>query len=337
MLAGTGLLLLIGLAVLSAPCGGDNRSRDQDTPALPTRPSGTADGAAPEDLDSAAAAPTLRAVTTLYVLEYFTRRIAGDSVEVVNLIPPGVEAHDFEPTPADIRKLDEADLIVYNGSGFESWIGRALKAIDDDSRIVMEVSRGLTDKPFAADDEEGDDGAHEVLDPHLWLAPLKAIRQVNLIRDGLTRAKPARAQIYTENAQDLIGELEKLHHWHVAALRDCRLRKFVTSHAAFGYLAAAYGLEQVPISGLSPESEPSPRHMAKLVDTIRDLGVKHLLVEPGISPRLAETLASEVGATLLTLHPLENLTADELARGENYDSLMYANLDSLSTALECTQ
>ena len=263
----------------------------------------------------------MQIVTTIYPLEYFISRIAEDSVEVVNPVPPGVEAHDFEPKPDDIRRLNSADLIIYNGSGFEPWIDRALESIDESERIAIETSRGLADLASG--------------DPHVWLDPLKAVEQVKLIRDGLSRSDSDRADFYAENAESLITELEQLNAQFQSGLAECRLREFVTAHDAFGYLAQRYDLEQVPISGLSPEAEPSPGDLAKLVDRIKELGVKYVMVEVIISPRLAETLAKEVGAETLILHPLESLTADESKRGETYFSIMTANLNNLRTALEC--
>ena len=298
------MLTLLGLTALTAACA------DKENPAASTT-----------DVQSQADSGKMRVVTTLYPLEYFISRIGGDSVEIINPVPPGVEAHDFEPRPDDIRKLNSADLIVYNGSGFEPWIDRALESIDGSERIAIETSRGLADLASG--------------DPHIWLDPLKAIEQVNLVRDGMSRADSDRADFYAENAGVLIAELEELHARFQSALAECRLSEFVTSHDAFGYLARRYDLKQVAIAGLSPEAEPLPRDFARLADRIEELEVKYVLVEVIASPRLAEALAREVGAKTLILHPLESLTADESGRGETYFSIMNANLNSLRAALEC--
>ena len=219
--------------------------------------------------------------------------------------------------------MDRADLILYNGSGFEAWIDRALNAIGRNGRVVVEAGRGLTELPGGGSD------------PHIWLDPLGATQQARLIRDGLIRADPGGAERYNRNVAALIGDLEGLHSRYRSALERCRLRRFVTSHAAFGHLAGRYGLEQVSISGIAPEAEPSPRDLARLVDEGRALGTRYVMVEPGVSRRLAETLAREVGADLLALTPLESLTVDQSESGETYFSLMEANLDTLRTALEC--
>ena len=271
---------------------------------------------------------TALVVTTLYPLEYFARRIGGDSVKVVNLISNGVEAHDFEPSPGDMQKLDSADLIIFNGSDFEPWMVRALESIGKDGRLVLEAGHGLTDNGVAKKDGER-------VDPHVWLDPLIAAEQARLVQNGLSHARPALGEAFDEHADTLIRELEELDREFSSGLADCRLKEFVTSHDAFGYLARRYGLETIPISGLSPEAQPSPRDLARLADTVRELGIKHVMVESIVNSRLARTLADEVDAGLLTLHPLESLTNDQSERGENYFSLMSNNLGNLRTALEC--
>ncbi len=296
------MLTLIGITALATACAGEERpvgSNASDQPG----------------------SGKMRVVTTLYALEYFIGRIGGDSVEVINLVPPGVEAHDFEPRPDDIRQLNSADLIVYNGTGFEPWIDRALESIDESQTLIVETSSGLTDLTSG--------------DPHVWLDPLKAIEQVKPILDGMSRADSDSAEVYAENAGLLVAELEQLDARFQFALAECRLSEFVTSHDAFGYLARRYGLKQVAIAGLSPEAEPLSRDFARLADRIEELEVRYVLVEVIVSVRLAEALAKEVGAQTLVLHPLESLTADESVRGETYFSIMNANLKSLRAALEC--
>ena len=171
--------------------------------------------------------------------------------------------------------------------------------------------------------------------PHVWLDPLKAVVQVEAIGAALRRSTPAKADRFAENGSLLVSELEHLHQQFQMGLSGCGMRHFVTSHAAFGYLAQRYGLRQVPISGLAPEAEPSPQDLSRIVETIRDLGVHYVMAENVGNPRLVETLAAEVNATVLTLHPLESLTREEIERGETYFSVMESNLRNLRTALEC--
>ena len=318
------LLCLLGIGLLVVGCATEEPKSDSSTDEGVGQPlTAMAVGSEP--------AP-IQVVTTLYPLEYFTQRIAGDAAEVVNLISPGVSSHDFEPTPADIRQLQAASLIIYNGSGLEPWVDRAIHAIGSGERTVLEASLGLAKAALDGhEDGEGSGG----LDPHVWLDPLIAMDQVDLIREGVSQARPDISGILAENADALTRDLRMLHLGFETGLANCRLRQFVTAHAAFGYLAQRYGLIQVPISGISPEAVPSPGDLAGLADIVRDLGVTYVMVEPITSPKLAETLADEADAAILTLHPLASLTLEESKRGETYLSLMEVNLANLRTALEC--
>jgi zinc transport system substrate-binding protein len=265
----------------------------------------------------------LSVATTTYPLEYFARRVGGEAVSVINLVPPGVEAHDFEPSPADIRALREAHVVVYNGAGFEPWIGRALASGSNASRVVVNTA------PPGG-------GAEHLQDPHTWLDPLLAMEQVNAVRDGLAKARPEQREVFLANAEALNGALFDLHQLFQRGLQECRHKLFVTSHAAFGHLAKRYGLEQVSIAGVTPEAEPSPGELAALADRLRTLGVRYLLVEPIIGQELSLSLAREIGADLLPIHPLESLTPEEVQGGETYFTIMQDNLRSLRTAMECS-
>jgi len=336
-------LLALCLIPAAAFACGQNSSSDTTTPASASR---TADASAGTDAGPGSPSGTttkVGVVTTLYPIEYFARRIGGDLVNVVNLVPPGVEAHDFEPSAGDIRAITNAELVLYNGAGFEPWIDRALASAGG-SALRVEVAAGLAtlegeehghgeEEDEHADGEQG--GDEHILDPHVWLDPLRATVQAAAVRDALKQLRPDAAAQFDAGAAALIAELESLHAGFVSGLAGCGFGLFVPSHAAFAYLANRYGLEQRAMAGVSPEAESTPAELARLAGELRSLGVKHVLVEPNISPRQAETLAREIGAAVLPLHPLESLTADEAQRGETYFSIMRANLESLRTALQC--
>jgi zinc transport system substrate-binding protein len=169
----------------------------------------------------------------------------------------------------------------------------------------------------------------------VWLDPELAQRQVDAIRAGLERADPAGADVYRRNAADYKAQLAELHAAFTAGLAECARREVMTSHAAFAYLTARYGLVQVPVMGVAPESEPSPADLARLVRFARQSGVTHVFTESLVSPRVAETLARELGVKTLVLNPVEGLTREEAAAGADYLALMRANLANLRTALGC--
>ena len=187
------------------------------------------------------------------------------------------------------------------------------------------------------DDGHMDDGhAHgEGLDPHMWLDPVLAVVQVERIRDALINADADNADVFRENAAALISELNELHTEFTQALANCRHDHFVTSHAAYGYLAARYAVEQIPIAGLSPEAEPSPQQLAELTDRVVDLGLGYVLVEPVLAGTLEETVQRETGIELIPIHAIESVTQDELDAHDDYFGLMRDNLASLKLALEC--
>jgi zinc transport system substrate-binding protein len=273
-------------------------------------------------------------VTTLYPLEFFANYIGGDLVEVKNLVAPGVEAHDFEPSTHHMRLMRSADMILFNGAGFEPWMERALNGLNDDPRVVVEAAFGLVDehKP-----EQNAVDSDEHLDPHVWLDLGNAARQAEKIRDALIQIAPDHQNEIQTNAENLLNELTQLDAEFRDGVKDCRMNTFVTSHSAFGHLADKYGLVQVPISGLSPESEPSPGTLADLIVEIKNTGVDYVLAESTGSKRLSVTVAAEIGAEILPIHPLESLTPEQAANGADFISLMRENLTSLIVALECSQ
>lgn len=266
------------------------------------------------------------AVASFYPLYEFTRQVADAHAEVASFIPPGVEPHDWEPSPQDRKRLRRARLFVYNGAGLEPWVGKLLRDGALEGAVVVQASAGL---PLIVP------AGSPAPDPHVWLDPVYAQSMVRTIRDGLAKADPPRAAAYTEQAKALLQRLQRLDDAFAGGLKDCPRREIVVSHSAFAYLGQRYGLTIVPVMGLAPESEPSPAQLAAIVKFAREKKVKYIFLEPLVSPKLAETLAREVGARTLVFNPIEGLTPEEQAAGKGYVALMEDNLKNLRTALEC--
>lgn len=244
----------------------------------------------------------LQVVASFYPLAYFAQEIGGDKVEVTNITPAGAEPHEYEPTAQDIARIEDSGVLILNGSGLEPW-GDNVKA----NRIVI-----------AGEDFVG-------TDPHVWLAPLLAQQMV----DKIAEAVPGNPEPLKEKLAALDAEFHQ-------GLSRCATRDIVTSHAAFGYLTAAYDLRQVPITGISPEDEPSAQELAQIADFAKKNNIKYIFFESLVSPKLAQTIAREVGAQTLVLNPIEGLSDSELAQGKNYFTEMRANLSNLKLALQCT-
>lgn len=270
----------------------------------------------------------VKVATSFYPVYEFTRAVGGDRVDVVNMVPAGTEPHDWEPTPGHIRTLNQAQLFIYSGAGMEHWVHKTLDSLDNRSLAVVEGAEGFA-LFQGADAEAGE------WDPHVWLDPLGAIHEVELIRDGLTRVDPSGAAAYAANAAAYIGQLKQLDTEYRTALSGCARREFYTTHSAFGYLARRYGVTQVPIMGLTPDAEPRPRDLARIIDQARENHVQYIFFETLVSDKIARMVAREIGATTLVLNPLEGLTDQEIGAGKSYLSVMRENLANLKLAMEC--
>jgi zinc transport system substrate-binding protein len=249
-------------------------------------------------------------VASFYPLAYAAEQVGGKSADVENLTPPGAEPHDLEVSPKDVRDVQSADLVLLLGHGFQPQLEDAAGSGD---KVVR-----LLDTPGLERFPNGD--------PHVWLDPHRyelIVRRIGDELDGGSRT------------DRLVTRLRALDREYRTGLSRCARHEIVTSHEAFAYLAQRYGLHQVTITGISPEAEPSPKDVQHVVDSVRDTGATTVFFETLVSPRLAETVARESGARTDVLNPIEGLTDNQAARGDDYFSLMQANLANLRKALGC--
>ncbi len=266
---------------------------------------------------------SLTVSASFYPLAYFAHQIGGARITVNTITPNGVEPHDYEPTTRDIIKLKASSLVLIMGDGFEPWAQRA--GVLSDGAIIS-IEHELQSSIIQKSDRP---------DPHLWLSPRIAEQMTDLIQRELTRQDPKGRGVYAANALKLKQRLQLLDQSYRKELAVCETRNLITSHAAFSYLAAEYGLTQVAISGMSPEEEPSLKDLTTLVDYARSHSVHYVFVETLTSPKLAETMSREVGAQTLVLNPIEGLTDEEMKNGSDYFTIMEANLNSLRLGLLC--
>ena len=271
----------------------------------------------------------VKVVASFYPLAEFARQVGGDRVEVINPVPAGVEPHDFEPSPKDIAVVYGAKLLVLNGAGLDAWAKNIRSSLEVRGVKVLEMAEHLDVIPSV---EEEDGGS---IDTHFWLDPVRAAREVELIRDALIGVDPAGADQYRENTNRDLAELMELDRAYRDCLASCGQKEIVTSHAAFGYLAKRYNITMVAIAGFLPEEEPSPKKLAEVATLVRRHGIRFIFMETLVNPKLAQTIANETGAGTLVFNPLEGLTDEEIDSGENYISIMQKNLENLRKALIC--
>ncbi|PWR07954.1 zinc ABC transporter substrate-binding protein [Micromonospora acroterricola] len=289
---------------------------------------GGAAGADPQRVDVVAA---------FYPLQFLAERIGGDAVRVTNLAKPGAEPHDLELTPGQVGQVSEAELIVYL-KGFQPAVDEAIGQNGGDRAFDVTSVQPLLDASAGGHNHEGEEEHGEEehgggKDPHVWLDPTRFAAIGDQLAQRLGKADPDHAADYTARSAALRADLTNLDGEFNQGLRTCQRREIVTSHAAFGYLADRYRLEQVGITGLSPDVEPSPQRLAQVIEEAKDHQASTIFFETLVSPKVAETIAGQVGARTAVLDPIEGLAAGS---GADYLSVMRTNLQALRTALSCS-
>jgi zinc transport system substrate-binding protein len=257
-----------------------------------------------------------------YPLQYVAERVAGNQADVEVLTQPGGEPHDATLSVRETALVAEADVVVVAG-GVQPAVDDAVASAAEDGTVVDTSSPGF-DTTNASQIRPDD--------PHFWLDPLLMADLGDAVAEALADTDPQQADAYRDHAADLRRDLQRLDQAYADGLADCERSTVVVSHDAFGYLDR-YGLEFAPISGLSPGAEPTPADLSRLQDLIRAEGITTVFSERLVSPRVAETLAEDVGVETAVLDPVEGL-ADE-TRDEDYLSLMRANLAALEKANGC--
>ena len=291
---------------------------------------------------------TLTVMASFYPLQYLAEKIGGEHVTVTSLTPAGAEPHDLELSPKTVDALSSADAVIYL-AGFQSAVDEAIeqqapKTVIDVSPAVQLVEAGVDANHPSEEEDEGTDEAqsseadghedhhHDMsADPHFWLDPVRMASAATLVGDKLAEANPANAEMYKTNAKALKDELTSLGNDLVSKTSTCQIKTFVTAHTAFGYLADRTGLTQVGISGLDPDSSPSPARLAEISQIAKDQGVTTIFTEALIDPKIAQTLADDLGITTAVLDPIESQTDPS----KDYSGVMNDNINALTKALNC--
>ena len=284
----------------------------------------------------------IKVVASVYPVYEFTKQVGKDKIELSMLAPAGRDPHDFEPTPKEIINIKSADIFIYHGANLEPWIDN-LKTKDTLKDVtIIEASNNIQLLEFAnhhahshSSDNDNHNHNHEHehdTDPHVWLDPARAIIEVNNIAKALAQKDPSNAAYYEENAKQYNLKLAKLDADFSANKNFFKGQKLVTNHAAFGYLANKYGLEQVAVMGLTHDAESTPETIANITNLCKEHQIKYIFTETVVNTKLTELVSKETGAEILVLNPLDALTKEEIEQGKDYLSIMYENLDNLKKA-----
>ena len=294
-------------------------------------------------------AKQLTIVTTLFPLYDFTKNIVGDRASVTMLLPPGIEAHSFEPKAGDVLKVNTADLFIFTGKFMEPWADSLLKGADNKKLFVVDASKGVDlvegDQEHRSHTQgkkeknhDSESHAHGKIDPHIWLDLANAQKMVTNILEALEARDPDNKDFYRKNADIYIMKLVDLDMQYKKGFLTCKKNIFVHGgHFAFNYLARRYNLQYISAYQGSPDSEPSPQRIISMKKKMQENNIRYIYYEELIAPRLANVLAGETGAKLLKLHGAHNISKDDFEKNISFIAIMEENLKNLKEGLECQQ
>lgn len=285
----------------------------------------------------------IQIVTTLFPLYDFAKHIGKDKVEVSLLLPPGVEAHSFEPKPSDIATINQADIFIYTGKFMEPWAEDIIKGLTGENITVVDSSSGINlmkeeehESEHANEHEEEHGHEHEGVDPHIWLDFDNDQKIIQTITTALSEKDPANTASYQKNADEYQKKLVSLDEEYKKTLAQCKMKEIVYGgHYAFGYLANRYGLTYLAAQGVSPDAEPTAQDLIQLVEQIKKDDIKYVFYEELTSPKIAETLANETKTQLLLLNAAHNVSKENFEKNVSFLSIMEDNLINLKIGLQC--
>ena len=270
----------------------------------------------------------LTILATFYPIYNFASNIAGDRANVSILVPEMVDVHNFDPTPSDIQKVATADILIYNGAGLEPWIPRLLAAIDRSALTVVDTSQGVDLLPVPPEFQR----QGRSVDPHFWLDPTQAKRQVENIAEALMKVDPANSAYYRSNANAYEAKLDALDSQIADQIKRANTRYFVTFHEAFAYFARRYNLTQIPVQGPF-EEEPTPSDIQSVVFAVKQYHLSYVGYESLENTAIPEAISSQTNAALILMNPIEGLTSADLAAGRDYIALMQEDAENITVAL----
>lgn len=272
---------------------------------------------------------------TIFPLYDAAKNIAGDKADVVNLVPFGVEAHDFEPKAKDMALLSKSDLFITSGEGFEPWSKKVISSLNIKNKALDMSAKVKLIKPQNMGDDHGHHGhSHAAYDPHYWLNIDNQITIAKETAAAFSKKDPQNTKFYNDKASAYISKLTELKKEY-ETLKSCKNKKVIVNHNAFGYLSNEYGIKQYTISGMSPDAKPSSKQIARLIDVAKKEKINTVFFEEFASDKVAKTIAREANIKTDALRPIENITLDESRKNIGYIDIMRSNLAKLKGAMDC--
>ncbi len=274
----------------------------------------------------------IKVYASFYPVYFAAEQIGGNRIELYSIIPNGSEPHDYEPSMREIADVESGDIFIYNGVGMEPWAEKLSSNLEKKGIKTLNLSQ-YVDLIKVEEDDDHDDHHHGLYDPHIWLDPINMDKMAHEIMLEFANLDEANENFYKKNYEDFSKRLKDLDLAYSSELEKKNKDTILVSHQAFGYLTRRYGLKQVSVTGITPHEEPSPRTLAKLLDTIKKDDFEFIFLETLASPKVVELLAKEGNLKILELNPIAGLTKEQQEKNEDYFSLMEQNLENLKKAL----
>lgn len=272
--------------------------------------------------------------TSIYPLQYIVEQIGGDELTVESVYPPGVDAHSYEPSSREMTQIARGKAFIYLGAGMESFAETAAESLDTQDVKLIEIANIDEDlfAPADKEDENVDAHHHSDKDPHVWFDPNKMIEMGNLIMTELSDEFPDQSETFASNFDEFEKDMKDLDQEYSQTLGKKENKKVLVAHAAYGYLEDRYGLEQIAISGLSTNDEPSQKELTQTVNTAKKYDLNYVIFEQTGTDKVSDIIREQIHAEPLYMHNLESLTEEDIVDGADYLSLMMDNLHVLDQA-----
>lgn len=282
--------------------------------------------------------------TTIYPLYSIAKEVGADKINLQNLIPFGVEAHGFDPTPADMAKLSKSDIFITSSDSMEPWKDKIVKSLKIEEK-VFDMSKQVKlrtiqeEEDEQHEDEKGDkhkhNHEHEGIDPHYWVSLNNYILMTEAITKLFIEKDSANKDFYIQNSNNYLEKVKALKEKYDSSMATCTNKKILVNHDAFGYFADDYGVKQYSISGMSPDDKPSAKQISELINLVKNEKINTVFFEEFASPKVAQTIAKATNIKIDTLRPAENISKEENKKEFGYLQIMEENLEKLKFAMDC--